>query len=265
MEHGCIYRKSLALVAMQAHGTAVLLNVHTERFHLLNELSLYLWRALTEEQKTIGEVIDLLADRYPVTRDHLTSDVHVCIEQFLHERLLLPIDDPVRPELRHPFQHASPFSSLFALLCLRGWKRLPILEAYLTLGFLHHALLHGRFLDLIHHLQALPAHHLATDTTPDVTTLCTCIRRAARLHRFRARCLHQSLALCWMLRKRQIRADLVIGVYTHPFSSHAWVISGDHLLQWRAGMGPYPDQTRLAAMSVIFHSAWPLSIEGDSQ
>lgn len=39
----------------------------------------------------------------------------------------------------------------------------------------------------------------------------------------RAMCLEQSLALFVLLRRRDIAADLRVGVQTLPFSAHAWV------------------------------------------
>ena len=44
---------------------------------------------------------------------------------------------------------------------------------------------------------------------------------------FRARCLERSLALCWLLRRRHIPAELRIGVRKAPdLEAHAWVELG---------------------------------------
>lgn len=48
---------------------------------------------------------------------------------------------------------------------------------------------------------------------------------AARHGLYQANCLHQSLALCWLLRRNGLQARLRIGVKpdTKPFQAHAWV------------------------------------------
>lgn len=50
--------------------------------------------------------------------------------------------------------------------------------------------------------------------------------RAASMHGFyRASCLQESVALCWLLRRQGIRGDLRIGVRKQAgrFEAHAWV------------------------------------------
>ena len=48
---------------------------------------------------------------------------------------------------------------------------------------------------------------------------------ASRHGVYQANCLHQSLALCWILRRKGLPARLRIGVLsqTQPFKAHAWV------------------------------------------
>jgi hypothetical protein len=48
---------------------------------------------------------------------------------------------------------------------------------------------------------------------------------AARYGVYKANCLHQSLALCWLLRKQELPAHIRIGVKpnTQAFQAHAWV------------------------------------------
>lgn len=48
---------------------------------------------------------------------------------------------------------------------------------------------------------------------------------AARHGLYQANCLHQSLPLCWLLRRRGLPAMLKIGVHhqTQTFQAHAWV------------------------------------------
>ncbi len=53
-----------------------------------------------------------------------------------------------------------------------------------------------------------------------------------RVFPFEARCLLESLALWWLLRRRRIDAELLLGVRTivGPFESHAWVEYGGQVL-----------------------------------
>ena len=45
----------------------------------------------------------------------------------------------------------------------------------------------------------------------------------AALYPGRARCLEQSLALYWLLRRRGVPVEFVIGAQPYPFAAHAWV------------------------------------------
>ena len=45
----------------------------------------------------------------------------------------------------------------------------------------------------------------------------------AALYPGRARCLEQSLALYWLLRRRGVPVDFAIGAQPYPFAAHAWV------------------------------------------
>ncbi len=48
---------------------------------------------------------------------------------------------------------------------------------------------------------------------------------AARHGLYKANCLHQSIALCWLLRKQGLFSQIRIGVLpnTKPLQAHAWV------------------------------------------
>lgn len=64
-------------------------------------------------------------------------------------------------------------------------------------------------------------------------------------------CLDQCLALCWILRRRQIAAELVIGVYKFPFTAHAWLECGGKIIQWQAGLHDVEGIKALRSMAVI--------------
>jgi hypothetical protein len=56
---------------------------------------------------------------------------------------------------------------------------------------------------------------------------------AAAFYPRRALCLEQSLALCWLLRRRSVPAELRIGVQPMPFHAHAWVEVGGRVINER--------------------------------
>jgi hypothetical protein len=56
-----------------------------------------------------------------------------------------------------------------------------------------------------------------------------------------------------MLRRRSVRADLVISIDTHPFLAHAWLRSAE-AINWQVGIGPGVSLQRLQQLPVIFSS-----------
>lgn len=59
------------------------------------------------------------------------------------------------------------------------------------------------------------------------------VSRAAALFPGRARCLEQSLALYYLLRRAGVTPDLRFAVQSHPFRAHVWVdVDGQPLNDW---------------------------------
>ena len=112
----------------------------------------------------------------------------------------------------------------------------------------------GGFLRLTQELERIPADRIASPQDGEVRHLAKKVQAAAAFLHFDAVCLHQYCVLCWLLRLRRVDAELVIGVYTHPFTSHAWVACYNEVLHWKSGMGSSADWTRLQAMAVIFRT-----------
>jgi len=58
------------------------------------------------------------------------------------------------------------------------------------------------------------------------------LARARRHAPYRGNCLSQSIALCWLLRRRGVRAELRLGarIDSGVFSAHAWVVSNGRVL-----------------------------------
>lgn len=59
--------------------------------------------------------------------------------------------------------------------------------------------------------------------SPDVAVCAELVATAAAFYPRRALCLEQSLALYLLLRRRNVSAELRLGVQPRPFYAHAWV------------------------------------------
>ena len=70
-----------------------------------------------------------------------------------------------------------------------------------------------------------PTAPVSAENLQDAEQVALLASVAARNGLYQANCLHQSLALCRMLRKRGLPALIRIGVKPHtgPFQAHAWV------------------------------------------
>jgi hypothetical protein len=63
----------------------------------------------------------------------------------------------------------------------------------------------------------------AADDAELVTETARRVSMVAAFYPRRARCLEQSLALCLLLRRRGVAAELRLGAQPRPFYAHAWV------------------------------------------
>jgi hypothetical protein len=63
------------------------------------------------------------------------------------------------------------------------------------------------------------------DRDRDIASITRMVAAAARWGFYRGRCLHRSLTLWWLLRRRGIRTEIRIGVRKQDgrFQAHAWV------------------------------------------
>jgi hypothetical protein len=80
-----------------------------------------------------------------------------------------------------------------------------------------------------------------SQSTPErlLQKLCQGIRASAIVHKSEALCLHQSLALFWMLRSRGYHADVQIRIQIDPFLAHMIVLEGkERVLWWQTGSVP---------------------------
>ena len=129
------------------------------------------------------------------------------------------------------------------------------LQAFAALWSAERRLQTVGFADTLKFLTSIPAHRKVDEADPDVRRLVKAVDVAASWVPFRGDCLHQSLALCMMLRRRSIDADFVLGVYKYPFSAHAWVECDTKVIHWRFGLTTTTGFERITSMSILAHTA----------
>jgi hypothetical protein len=81
-------------------------------------------------------------------------------------------------------------------------------------------------------LERSPQMPPAGDAPSIERTLARGLARARRHAPYPGNCLSQSIALCWLLRRRGVPASLRLGarIDAGAFSAHAWVESGDRVI-----------------------------------
>lgn len=101
-------------------------------------------------------------------------------------------------------------------LVFQAWLGLAIFDAVLNIGFARaHRLLRGCSVRT-----RLRAPDRASAT---ITSVVWAVDEACVWYVKRAPCLQRSAVATWLLRRRGVPADLVIGYRPLPFESHAWV------------------------------------------
>jgi Transglutaminase-like superfamily/Coenzyme PQQ synthesis protein D (PqqD) len=258
------YRATPLAQVIHIGEQAVMLDLRAQEFLGLNAVSTELWRLLVEEGKTPQEVTRAMVERYEVDPQRVIDDLGSLIATMLQRRLLVRC---------HPLSHASeaPHAAMrrtpleFLLLALawladdklcKGSAPLEWLEACLCLRWVDWWL-RGRGLQAFaNRLAALPTSASVSWTDAEMQRLAARVASAANWQGFRAACLHQYLALCWMLRRRGLQVDFVIGVALYPFFAHAWLKSGPDAIQdaihWHNGLGLDKSLEMLQDLAILF-------------
>lgn len=260
---------ALVQVIVTKDGGAVLLDLQTDRYLGMDQMGMLMWTLLATGH-TPQEVMCLVAERYTVEAEEvLQEDIFRFLQQMETQRLLLPVQN-LREQ--HDTTHMSVRWPSFANFCshllshlsqiVYSFRVSEWLEAWLLLRWVHTFLVHGQLVDIARKLHALPTKHLVTYEHPDVRRLAECVQSAANWQPFKAVCLHQNLALGFLLRRRALHADLAIGVATFPFFAHAWLRSRSEVIHWKTGLGPGASLQRLHALSIIFCTEWLTDDDG---
>jgi hypothetical protein len=237
----------------------VILDLHKDEFLGLSKVARQIWMQLAAG-KTPLEIVPILEMQYEAEPALLLADVL----QFIHtmeERSLLErynergqaLDIPSKTIIELPPLHGAAVLPL-AIRAPREWQKPEQQEAFVTLQSVDELIKRVGLNLFASALMDLPVYRNITAEDAVMQRLAHVVTVAADWFPFKVACLHQSLALAWMLRRRDVHVDVVIGMYTHPFSAHVWLESDGYLIQWKAGMGYTADFRRVEAMSVIFHT-----------
>lgn len=245
---------------------AVLLDGQTGTFLGFNTLGTAIWTLLTSGN-TLQEVVHTIGQQHPgISSKQVQTDVCNFFVMLIKRRLIAPDDTPslrVRVPLSLQARNLKGMF-LFSLLQIFPLVYLPSsfsewLEAWLSLQWVDTVLQQHGLLVIAERLHTLPALKMVRYGDSDVLRLAKQVQSAANWQRVHAVCLHQCLALCLMLRRRGIHAEMVIGVAKFPFFAHAWLISGSDLLndaiQWEVGLGLDKRLQRLQGLSLVFRTA----------
>src|SRR5579859_1857631 len=249
IENQQFVRTSLVLMIATEDGGAVVLDLGHDEFLGLSKVAREMWELLVLGQTPL-EIVEVLATSYEVGPERLLSDL-LHFTRAMEERGLL-----VRSVERRQAQLTSTITTAMVLewqKCdcfdalpnevkqISVWQNPEWQEAFVLLQRVDELLRQVGLLQFSYALASLPVHKTVTVENEEVQRLADAVMKVADWQPCRPACLHQYLALVWMLRRRAMFADVVIGVYTYPFSAHVWMESGGQIVQWRAGMGYYAD------------------------
>ncbi|MGC2213972.1 MAG: lasso peptide biosynthesis B2 protein [Silvibacterium sp.] len=102
--------------------------------------------------------------------------------------------------------------------------KLLVFESWLLLLYFEAVMRFRSFAVLHQTVRKQPVHPVClTDTTPTPEDLCHAVDLACAFYFKRVMCLQRSAATILLMRRRGLRAEMVIGAQLLPFKSHAWV------------------------------------------
>jgi hypothetical protein len=127
-----------------------------------------------------------------------------------------------------------------------------VIEAFLALLGVGASLKFAGLRRVVRLLEGIPARGCPLPDHSDVRQWGDIISVAADFVPYRARCLHRYLALCWVLRRRGIAAEVVVGVRKYPFIAHVWLECNGEIIHWRAGLPDCERLELLQTMSIVF-------------
>jgi len=191
----------------------IVLDQRHGRYRRLSGMGSRIW-GLLATPAAVQEIVDELEQEYDAPRARIDADVRVFLDDLARMGLA-----GTRAVVITPPSHAE---------CALA---VAVARALLKMGGLHRAL---RLLRA--YSRGRPARVNRALSERAVRAL----RVAAALYPGRAECLERSVALCFLLRRRGLHAQLHFGVDPFYFDGHAWVEHGGELLdETRETLTPY--------------------------
>jgi|GEM_PF-1589350 hypothetical protein len=256
----------LTHMVVTREGEGVVLDLAHDTFFGLSPVATAIWERLAQGQPP-REIAHALCRRYRLEETQILSDLgpflrtmeqhgllEHCDEQQAQKQTQLVPDESVLRAVQARWADGRGTVYPAGTEQMRAWQNPELREAFTRLHQTDALLKQMGWHACLRALMTLPVHRTAGPDDPEVLRLASAVREAAEWEPFEAACLHQCCALAWMLRQRGVHVDVVLGVYTYPFSAHVWLESAGQPVQWRAGMGYAADRRRLEAMSILFHS-----------
>ncbi len=198
------------------------------QYFTFNGVADFVWRSLAGGHAPAA-TLAALGERYPVGPERLAADFDRLLARLLALGLLVPGSAGLPHQERTPELPTVPrrlaeagtarlgrFAQL-RLAFVAWWGLLALDLLLFGRGFAH-------FRRFVASTPVSPSD--ATLGAEGIAALCQAVDRGARFYVKRAWCLQRSALTTWLLRRRGVAAEMVIGVRAVPFLAHAWVEIG---------------------------------------
>lgn len=237
----------------------VLLDLRTGKYLAFSATAAAIWREL-ESGRAPAEIAARIADRFGVPAERAAADVEALLGQLAGAGLVTagPVagpcgedDEPAASSGELAGRGRALAEELFSIpedRRRRAGRALDVgraLTALLVVDLLMRRRGLARVRELIaSHAPGAPGRPADAAAALDVWATVRAVERAAALYFKKVWCLQASAACAWLLRRRDVEAELVLGVRSAPFYAHAWVeIGGRPVNETNHGL--------LAALTVI--------------
>ena len=209
----------------------ILLDLRSGRYTAFNPVGALVWAALEKGSPEVS-IVRQLRERFDVPGERIERDVEAILATLKTNGWIVParIDRPPASATESgagssasdpPAMHRLPTDAAHAEAGVSAARELYWrLIALLALIYID-ILMRLRFRRLYDVLRTCPKSSARLDAGT-LRQICRCVNRAASAYFKRAWCLQRSAACVYLLRRRGIPAQLVLGVRTFPFEAHAW-------------------------------------------
>ena len=211
---------SLPHVSCARRGDAtVLMDRRRAKYVTLNSVGSLIWAGV-DTGATYREIVISLMSKYDVSREILERDVGLMLQQLSNDRLIGAGQPPEQSEREReggstPSVVASNRSIRIPSVMRCGFAIASLKTSLSLRGF------EGTLTWLRRRLQRVLPNELIDPSL--VKEVERAVAMAGAFYPGRAKCLEQSLALYYLLRRQGVGVKYRHGVQFYPFTAHAWV------------------------------------------